>query len=313
MSHEDRPTIRTRVPLVVAAEVEALRKSMKGLGTDEAAIIKVLTSCSCNQRQVIAEQYSKTYDRDLIKDLKKELSGEFENVILALMTRTCDFLAMELKQAIKKKNGPVIVQILFACEPSQMKAIKASYDHHNDDSLEEDLEDDTKGVFEDVLVATVTGNRGEGCSEEVSVNVARAIYNDDHGVDKEQVVKAFSTLSFKQLKGVFVEYYKLAGRSLGDAFNLEFKGDEKTNMQALFQCLQNRYAFLAESLHKSMAGPGTKDQDLIRLVVSRSEIDLMNIKDEFFKMYNRTLESEIKGDTSGDYRKVLLALLQPNY
>ncbi|MPC98344.1 Annexin A11 [Portunus trituberculatus] len=135
----------------------------------------------------------------------------------------------------------------------------------------------------------------------------------EHGVNKDEVVKAFSSLSFKQLKGIFVEYYKLAERTLGEAFDLVYKGEEKTNMHALFQCLNNRHAYLASALHKAMAGPGTKDRDLIRLIVSRAEVDLLNIKEEYFKMYNKTLESDVKGDTSGDYKKVLLTLLKPNY
>ncbi|KAG0726842.1 Annexin A5 [Chionoecetes opilio] len=313
MSEEDQPTIRTRVPLAVEAEVETLRGAMKGLGTDEADIIKTLTSCSCNQRQVIAREYAETHDRDLIKDLTKELSGHFEDVVVALMTRSSDFLARELKHAIDEKDGEAIVQILFACEPPELNSIKASYEQHNDDTLEEDLEDETKGVFEDVVVGAVTGNREEGVCELTSVNVARAIFNDDNGVNKEEVVKAFSSLSYKQLEGVLQVYYKIAGRTLGEAFDLEFKGKENANMQALFKCLQHRHVFLAAALHKAMAGPGTRDRDLIRLVVSRAEVDLQNIKDEYLKMYDTTLEAAIKGDTSGDYKKVLLALLHPNY
>jgi len=41
------------------------------------------------------------YVQDLIADLKSDLSGDFEDVVLALMTPTIPFLAKELRKAMK--------------------------------------------------------------------------------------------------------------------------------------------------------------------------------------------------------------------
>lgn len=39
---------------------------------------------------------------------------------------------------------------------------------------------------------------------------------------------------------------------------------------------------------------GTADKTLIRLVIGRSEIDLEDIKERFFDMYNKSLAKMIK-------------------
>ncbi|KAK3852675.1 hypothetical protein Pcinc_040750 [Petrolisthes cinctipes] len=282
------------------------------MGTDEAAIIKVLVGCSSNQRQIIHQHYDNTFSKDLIKDLKKELRGNFEDVILALLRPRVEYLSMELHQALEHKRGQVLVEILCTHDNATIKAIKSSYNKEHDDGMEEDLRKKLSGVFEAVMVGMSAAVRSDYFNPDDSKIIAQKLYNGGNGLVTGELVTAFSTLSFKQLHGVFVNYYQEAGRTLGETLEHEYKGDERNNLKHVFKCLQNRAAFFAESIHSSLAGMGTKDNDLIRLIVSRSEVDLGDIKNEYLTLYSKTLEADIKADTSGDYKKVLLAILDPN-
>ena len=58
-----------------------------------------------------------------------------------------------------------------------------------------------------------------------------------------------------------------------------------------------------------MRGLGTNDQDLIRVITTRAEIDMYYIKQEYFAMYRGSLEQAISKETSGEYRHFLLTLV----
>lgn len=62
----------------------------------------------------------------------------------------------------------------------------------------------------------------------------------------------------------------------------------------LVQCVRNTRAYFARKLYKSMKGLGTDDATLIRVVVTRCEVDMIDIKQEFQRMYQKTLTSFIK-------------------
>lgn len=59
-----------------------------------------------------------------------------------------------------------------------------------------------------------------------------------------------------------------------------------------------------------MKGLGTKESTLNRITITRSEIDLVQIKEAYNRLFNRELERDVSSETSGDYKKLLLELLK---
>jgi len=91
----------------------------------------------------------------------------------------------------------------------------------------------------------------------------------------------------------------------------ELSGDmHRAAKTILTIALQGSDKFWATRLHESMAGLGTDDRALINIIVLRSELDLGNIKQEFERMYEQSLESWVEGECSGDYEKIMVALIR---
>ena len=94
---------------------------------------------------------------------------------------------------------------------------------------------------------------------------------------------------------------------------VQFTGDSfffKNCLLFLVKCVRNKSGYFAEMLYESMKGLGTRDDDLIRILVSRHEIDLPQIKNEYKKLYSKSLYDHVKSETSGDYQKLLLTLIR---
>lgn len=103
---------------------------MKGLGTDEEEIIQILTTRSNQQRQEISKYFTDELNRDLVDDLKGELGGNFENVIVALMTEPDQYLCQELNKAMDGAgtNENVLVEILCTKTNDEVKRLVEVYE-----------------------------------------------------------------------------------------------------------------------------------------------------------------------------------------
>ncbi|XP_008315069.2 annexin A5b isoform X2 [Cynoglossus semilaevis] len=294
-------------------DAEALRKAMRGLGTDEDAILALLTARSNAQRQEIKTAYKTLFGKDLISDLKGELGGKFETLIVALMTPPLEYDVSSLRNAIKGAgtDEKVLVQILASRTPDQVRQIVAAYRKEYDDDLEEDICGDTSGHFKRLLVVLLQANRQRGIQESEIENDAQVLFQAGEkkfGTDEQMFVTILGNRSSEHLRKVFDAYMKLSGYEMEESIKRETSGSLRDLLLAVVKCARSVPTYFAETLYYSMKGMGTDDDTLIRVMVTRSEVDMMDIRGLFRKLFGTSLHKMIKGDTSGDYRKALLLL-----
>ncbi|XP_018552245.1 annexin A11a isoform X1 [Lates calcarifer] len=296
-------------------DVEVLRKAMKGFGTDEQAIIDLLGSRSNKQRVPLLRAYKTSYGKDLVKDLHSELSGDFRKLVMAMLKTPAEFDAYELNSAIKGAgtDEACLIEILSSRSNAEIKEINRIYKQEYKKSLEDAISGDTSGHFRRLLISLAQGNRDE--REQVDISLAKqdaqALYaagENKLGTDESKFNAILCARSKSHLRAVFLEYQQMCGRDIEKSISREMSGDLESGMLAVVKCIKNTSAYFAERLYKAMKGAGTKDRTLIRIMVSRSEVDMLDIRQEYVKNYGKSLYTHISGDTSGDYKKLLLKL-----
>ena len=101
----------------------------------------------------------------------------------------------------------------------------------------------------------------------------------------------------------------MRGKGILNAIDKEFSGDVKKLLQTIIGALLDIHGYFAMRIRESVKGLGTNDSKLVRVIVSRCEIDLPQIKQAYQRIYQRNLLYDVRDDTSGYYRDILTNLI----
>ncbi|VDP57907.1 unnamed protein product [Heligmosomoides polygyrus] len=178
---------------------------------------------------------------------------------------------------------------------------------------------ETSGEFKDLLCALITGSRDPSThtNDQMAKDDAIRLYSDGKAKlggkgAPSHFLNILATQNQYQLRKIFAAFAELSGSTIEKAIEKEFSGDLQKSYLTIVRAASDKQKFFATQLYNSMKGLGTRDNDLIRVLVTRSEVDLQLIKEEFLELYKKPLEEMIKGDTSGQYRDALLAIVEGN-
>jgi annexin A7/11 len=298
------------------ADADALKKAFKGIGCDKKAIIDITVNRTNAQRQQIKEAYKASFGRDLIKDLKSELHGHLEDCVVALFTDPIEYDADELRAAMKGlgTNEDTLIEIIASRPPHVLKAVIDKFKEKYNKDLEANVKSETSGTLRKLLIALLQCSRStnQNPNQAQCAEIAQEIYKAGEkklGTDESIFNKYFCTLSPHELAAVSREYHKLTGHTILQAIDKEFHGDPKKTLRTIVYATLSPSEYFATRVKDAIKGLGTKDHLLIRVLVSRSEIDMPQIKQYYRQLYGKDMIADVKSDISGEYQNLIVQLI----
>ena len=292
-----------------ASEIKNMMKK------DKNTFIFTIAHRTNRERLAIIDSYKRQFNRDLIKDIKSELSGDFKDTVVALFQDPVTFDCYSLNKAMKglSTNEDTLIEILTTRNNQYISLIKKRYQEIYGKSLESELSSELSGDLKKVMLTLSSGTRSENLNpkaEECEV-LAEKLYKAGEkrwGTDEKVFYDILTKSSIEELKSIDRIYEKKHKHGLITAIDKEFSGKMKKLLQTIVASSINPSEYFATRIFYAIDGLGTKDTLLIRTIVTRNEIDINQIMEGYQRMFKRDMIKDIKGDTSGNYMILLVEL-----
>ncbi|KAH9780531.1 Annexin [Citrus sinensis] len=313
-------------PILTSPRDDAIK--LHGWGCDTAVVIDILAHRDAIQRALIQQDYRAMYSEDLCKRLSSELSGKLEMAVLLWMHDPAGRDAVVMRNSLTTGSLKAATEVICSRTPSQIQLIRQHYHSKFGVHLEDDIKRHTSGDHEKLLLAYVSPpwNEGLEVDRQMVENDAKALYKAGEkrlGTDERTFIRIFCERSRAHLAYVAPVYHSMHGNSLKKVVKKETSGNFEYGLLTILKCSENPAKYFAKNdekpdstsqvLHNAMKGLGTDDTTLVRVIVTRTEIDMQYIKAEYSKKYKKTLTDAVHSETSGNYRTFLLSLLGPKY
>lgn len=298
---------------------------MKGMGCDERALIRVLTSPKYRNPWAMAQlsrDYQTRFMRDLADDIKSETRGDFETGLLALVRGPLENDARILEKALDGAgtDEDALNDVLLCRSNADIRAIITEYRRVRGEPLINDVQSDVDStllrMYKMVLSATRAEDSAPVTDAETDYKVSE-VHRATEGVigaNAISVAQIFASCNGPQMHALSVAYDRKYRRSLEDVIEKEFSGDmEDALLRMLLQGI-NRARTDAARLRTPLAKTVRKDRLFInRLVTLYWDWNrLQEAKVAYKELYGVTLHYDVKYYLKGDYEDLMVALVGGN-
>ncbi|XP_034705554.1 annexin D4-like [Vitis riparia] len=281
-------------------DFEALTKAFSGFGVDEDSMVSILGKWHSEHLESFRKRTPKFFlederlferwDDHHIACLTKEFLW-FKDIVVQWIMHPWERDARLVHEAITKGPQAYGLLIEIACTRSSEELLGArkAYQSLFNQSIE-DVVSRLEGIERKLLVALVSSYRyegsrvNEGTARSEAMTLAIAVKNVDkkNPIEDDGIVRILTTRSKLHLKAMVKYYKEIYGKNIDEVLNDAFKDDADEN---------------------------TKEA-LTRVIVTRSNVDMKEIIEEFNKQYKVPLTQKIEDVALGNYKDFLVSLIR---
>uniref|UniRef100_A0A673WX08 Annexin n=1 Tax=Salmo trutta TaxID=8032 RepID=A0A673WX08_SALTR len=244
-----QPTITPYEEFDVVADIKAIRKSCKGLGTDEEAIIEILANRSSAQRLEIKHAYFEKYDdvnpfvyppvneRDLMADIEDDTSGDVKNLLISLLQANREE-GFEVDEGLAEQDATAMFEAgegRFGTDEStfsyilthrnylQLQATFKIYEQLSGTEILDAIDNEATGTLKECYITLVR------CAKNPQLYFARRLNAamKGAGTDEDTLIRIIvgrSEFDLETIKEMYLEKYDVP---LKEALSSECGGDFK--------------------------------------------------------------------------------------
>jgi hypothetical protein len=291
--------------------------------------IENLTDILCvttnEERQLIRSYFKKSYNHPIQNDIKERFTGDLsllQEIMINMFDTPYEYDARELRKALSDSLGDeddTIIEIFSSRPKDHLNTVDLAYSKFYDTSLKDELKSQLPKLFAEFLLLLMDSDRPDEqtLSGDEAYEIAQEIIKNGTKVyasDAELFKKVFVEKSRIDLILVSRAYYELTEKCLYEAFEEEnvvaksiFNDEEEEKkvrnkniklIKALIFTVITPAEFFAKKLITALKEFTTDINTLIRILITRREIDMDAINEYYTKETNSDLKNDVENEST---------------
>ena len=225
-----------------------------------------------------------------------------------------DYDVQQLKTSFKgfSIDEGVIFEILTSRSYEMLQEINKLYKVQNGKEIRQEIEKNFGNPFKKNLITLLNTQRNVNSHPDKAQceRDAEILYStqETNWSNDDIFNNIFALKSPEELVLIGRYYYRKTGVTLIDAIEKKMSGKVKTFFRELLYNVILPAELFAEKIYEAIKGIGTNTTILNRVLATRNEIDMPEIRELYFWKYKVNMKDDIIGDTSGNYQNLCVYL-----
>lgn len=301
---------------MITPENDALNLRNAMIINKDQVLIDIISQRSLQQRQKILSIFNKTYNKDLVQELKTFFSNKnIDDFLVSLFANPIEYDCQTLHSAIKgiTHDLDTITEIISTRPSFMLKQIAQKYPElFKGKELTKDIESCTSGMIRKIIISLLEGNRSENNSPNLEECQDKAEKLKHEGVKRWEgnnsfFIKIFTTNSPMEIVFISRFFHKMMGFTILQGINNEYSGDTKKFLTNFVFAVLSPSEYFATKMNKAI---NDKNQKIVaRIVIARHEVDMEEIKQYYAQLYGKEMINDLKKNFSGLFYQLISKLV----